>query len=216
MKDLTVEQLKIPPGKQIKHSHATDWICPTPLCIAPCKEDNWPNMLIITIACLFFIETLAERKQDTPQCESVLFHPVLKAYPTHHSWIITAHISLGDLNRQLCMFNHQKTLAYQLLVKLQDQPLASQLVINALLDKFSNIVNIYESYKPTIRSAVQLLKTDSENVSLPENLRSKRSLLPLLGDSLNGLQAWPSQEIHGKSNSVWTNWYRHWTANRRL
>ena len=41
---------------------------------------------------LLFIGTLAEKKQDTPHHESVLFHPVLKAYPTEHSWIITAHI----------------------------------------------------------------------------------------------------------------------------
>ena len=52
------------------------------------------------------------------------------------------------------MFNHQKTLSYQLLVKLQDQALASQLVLNALLDEFSNIENMYESYMPTIQSAV--------------------------------------------------------------
>ena len=45
--------------------------------------------------------------------------PVLKAYPTQHSWIITAHISLDDLKRQLCMCNHQLTLVHQLLVKLQ-------------------------------------------------------------------------------------------------
>ena len=48
------------------------------------------------------------------------------------------------------MFNCQKILAHQLLVKLQDQPLASQLVLNALLDEFSNIDNIYESYKPPL------------------------------------------------------------------
>ena len=48
------------------------------------------------------------------------------------------------------MFNQQKTLAHQLLVKLQDQPLASQLVVNALLDEFANIDNIYESCKPTV------------------------------------------------------------------
>ena len=58
---------------------------------------------------LIFIGTLAERKQDTLHHEPVLFHSVLKAYPTCQSWIITAHISLGHLNRQLCMFNHQKT-----------------------------------------------------------------------------------------------------------
>ena len=34
---------------------------------------------------------------------------------------------------------------------------------NVLLDEFANIDNIYESYKPTIKSAVQLLKTDLEN-----------------------------------------------------
>ena len=73
------------------------------------------------------------------------------------------------------MFNRQKTLAHQLLVKLQDQLLASQLVVNTLLDEFSNIDNIYESYKPTIPSAVQLLKTNSE------------SLLPFLGDALKWL-----------------------------
>ena len=81
------------------------------------------------------------------------------------------------------MFNPQKTLAHQLLVKLQDQLLPSHLKLNALLDEFSSIDNIYESYKPTIRLAVQLLTTDSESMSLPENLQSKRSLLPFLGDS---------------------------------
>ena len=67
------------------------------------------------------------------------------------------------------MFNCQKTLAHQLLVKLQDQLLASQLVLNALLDEFSNVDNIYEPYKPTMRSTVQLLKTDSESMSPLEN-----------------------------------------------
>ena len=66
------------------------------------------------------------------------------------------------------MFNHRKTLAHQLLVKLQDQLLASQLVLNALLDEFSNIDNIYESYKPTMKLVLQLLKTDSENPHLEE------------------------------------------------
>ena len=112
---------------------------------------------------------LSRKKQDAPHHESVLFHPVLKDYPTHNSWIITTQISLGNLNRQLNMFNPRKTLAHQLLMKLQDQLLASQLVLNTLLDGFSNRDNIYESYKYTIRSAVQLLKTDSENILPPEN-----------------------------------------------
>ena len=68
------------------------------------------------------------------------------------------------------MFTWQKTLAHQLLVKLQDQLLASQLVVNALLDEFVNIDNIYESYKPTIKSALWLLKTDTENPELKSTL----------------------------------------------
>ena len=79
------------------------------------------------------------------------------------------------------MFNQQKTSAHQLLVKLQDQLLASQLVVNALLDEFANMDSIYESYKPIMKSAVQLLKTDSENQG------TKRSLLPFLGDALKWL-----------------------------
>ena len=66
------------------------------------------------------------------------------------------------------MINSQKTLAHQLLAKLQDQPLASQLILNALLHEFSNIDSSYETYKPVIRSTVQLLKTESENMSPPE------------------------------------------------
>ena len=79
------------------------------------------------------------------------------------------------------MFNRQKTLAHQLLVKLQDQPLASQLVVNAFLVEFANIDNTSESYKPIIKSAVQLLETNSENT------RSKRHQLPFQGDALKWL-----------------------------
>lgn len=69
------------------------------------------------------------------------------------------------------MLNHQKTLAHQLLVKLQGQLLASHFVLNALLGEFINIDNIYKSYKSTIQSAVQLLKTESEfeNLAPPQN-----------------------------------------------
>ena len=122
---------------------------------------------------LLCIRTLVDK--DTPCHESVLSHPVLKAYPTHHSWIITAHISVENLDWQLCMFSLQKSLAHQLLVKLWDQPLASKLVVNVLMDKSANIDNIYKSYRPTIKAAVWLLKADLEN------MWSKRSLLPFLG-----------------------------------
>ena len=82
-----------------------------------------------------------------------------------------AKISQGELNRQLCMFNHQKTSAHQLLVKLLHWPLASHFVLSALLGEFFNIDNIYKPYQPAIQSAVQLLKTESEFKywSQPEN-----------------------------------------------
>ena len=76
------------------------------------------------------------------------------------------------------MFDWQKTLAQQLLEELQDQALAYQFVVNALLDEFANIDNIHESYKPAIRLAVWLLKINSENPW------SKRSILPFLDDTL--------------------------------
>ena len=49
------------------------------------------------------------------------------------------------------------------------------------MDEFANIDNIYESYRPTIKSVVWLLKADSENQ------QSKRSLLPFLGEMLKWL-----------------------------
>ena len=36
--------------------------------------------------------------------ESVIFQPVLQAYPTRHSWIITVHVSLENLECHLKLF----------------------------------------------------------------------------------------------------------------
>ena len=56
--------------------------------------------------------------------ESVLFQLVLKAYPTCHSWIITAHVSLGHLKRYWKAFNRQLIRTHQLLQFLSHQPSA--------------------------------------------------------------------------------------------
>ena len=53
--------------------------------------------------------------------------------------------------------------------EIQCQLLDSHFVLKALLDEFSNIDSIYESYMPTIQSAVRLLKTESKKLSPPEN-----------------------------------------------
>ena len=45
--------------------------------------------------------TLINTSSTRENGESVLFQPVLKAYPTHHSWLITAHILLENLQMAL-------------------------------------------------------------------------------------------------------------------
>ena len=47
--------------------------------------------------------------------ESVIFQPVLQAYPTQHSWIITAHVLLGNLECQWRTFHRQFDRTQQLL-----------------------------------------------------------------------------------------------------
>ena len=47
--------------------------------------------------------------------ESVIFQLVLQAYPTRHSWIITAHILLGNLEHHWKLFNRQLTKTQQFL-----------------------------------------------------------------------------------------------------
>ena len=46
--------------------------------------------------------------------ELVIFQPVLQAYPTRHSWIITAHLWLGNLECHWKLFNRQLTRTQQL------------------------------------------------------------------------------------------------------
>ena len=62
------------------------------LYIAHCKElsTHLTSSILYMIA---LINTSSPREHG----ESVLFQPVLHAYLTHHSWLITAHISLGHL-----------------------------------------------------------------------------------------------------------------------
>ena len=43
--------------------------------------------------------------------ESFIFQPVLQAYPTQHSWIITAHVLLGNLECHWRTFN--RTIQHQ-------------------------------------------------------------------------------------------------------
>ena len=120
--------------------------------------------------------------------ESVLFQPVLKAYPTHHSWIIAAHVSLGNLEKQWKMFVQQMGRTQQLLNSLQQKPLAPTYSLSALQAELTNLDSIYTSYKPLILTATQLLRREPtfDSVS-PFNRHTKKSLLLFLGDALSWL-----------------------------
>ena len=120
--------------------------------------------------------------------ESVIFQPVLQAYPTHHSWIITAHVSLGHQEHHWKAFNRQLTRTQQLLCFLDQQPSALIQLLPTLQVELTNIEDIYNSCKTTIKSAIDLLHTNpSFDGQSQLHIHHKRSLLPFLGDALSWL-----------------------------
>ena len=115
--------------------------------------------------------------------ESVIFQPVLQAYPTRHSWIITAHISLGNLECHWKLFNRQLTRTHQFLRSLDQHPPAPTQLLSTLQLELSNIQDIYNSGESTITSAIQLLQYNQPQT----HIHHRRSLLPFLGDALSWL-----------------------------
>ena len=120
---------------------------------------------------------------QTEPRELVIFQPVLQAYPTRHSWIITVHISLGNLECHWKLFNRQLTRTQQFLRSLDQHPSAPTQLLTTLQLELSNIQDIYKSSKTTITSAINLLNSNQ----LQTNTRCKRSLLPFLGTALSWL-----------------------------
>ena len=115
--------------------------------------------------------------------ESVIFQPVLQAYPTRHSWIITAHVSLGNLDRHRKLFPRQLTRTQQFLRSLDQHPSAPAQLLATLQLELSNIQDIYKSSETAIASAIQLLNSNQ----LQTHAQCRRSLLPFLGDALSWL-----------------------------
>ena len=115
--------------------------------------------------------------------ESVIFQPVLQAYPTRHSWIITVHVSLGNLECHWKIFNRQLTRTQQFLRSLDQHPSAPTQLLTTLQLELSNIQDIYKSSKTTITSAINLLNSNQ----LQTSTQCKRSLLPFLGTALSWL-----------------------------
>ena len=89
------------------------------------------------------------------------FQPVLKAYLTCHSWIITAHLSLGHLESHLKYFNRQVDKTHQLLLFLSHCPVVPTHLIYPLQVELDTINDMYDSCRPTIISAINLLNTDT-------------------------------------------------------
>ena len=120
--------------------------------------------------------------------ESVLFQLVLKAYPTFHSWIIAAHVSLGNQEKQWRMFIRQMERTQHLLNSIQQKPLAPTHLISTLQTELTSLDSVYTLYSPFILAATQLLKKEpSFNGVSASNRCMRRSLLPFLGDVLSWL-----------------------------
>ena len=120
--------------------------------------------------------------------ELVLFQPVLKAYPTFHWWLITAHIPVGHLECHWKSFNRQMDKTHQVLQFLSQWPSAPTQLQATLQVELTYINDIYTAYKPTIIPAINLLSTDpSFDGHFSYNNHLQRSLLPFLGDALSWL-----------------------------
>ena len=120
--------------------------------------------------------------------ELVLFQLVLKAYPTCHSWLITAHISLGHLECHWKSFNRQMDKTHHLLQFLSQQPSTLTQLLVTLQVELTNINDIYTSYKPIIIPAIHLFDMDpSFDGHYNHNNHLRRSLLPFLGNALSWL-----------------------------
>ena len=113
----------------------------------------------------------------------MIFQPVLQAYPTRHSWIITAHLSLGNLECHWKLFKRQTIRTHQFLRSLEQYPSASMQLLTTLQLELTNIQDIYKSNEATIVSAVSLLNSNQ----LQPITRCKRSLLPFIGTALSWL-----------------------------
>ena len=115
--------------------------------------------------------------------ELVIVQPVLQVYPTRHSWIITAHILLGNLECHWKLFNRQLARTQQLLRSSDQHPSAPTQLLSTLQLELSNIKDIYNSGETTIPSVIKLLQSNQPQT----HIHRRQSLLPFLGDVLSWL-----------------------------
>ena len=101
------------------------------------------------------LHTLAQGKR----IGSVPFQPILAAYPTRHSWIISAHINLGSLHKPMHMFNRQKNIVHEMISKLRNHPDDEIEPLQPLQVELDNLHNLFMACKPVFSSARSILQT---------------------------------------------------------
>ena len=88
---------------------------------------QYHQLIIIYITAYTLTPTMNSSQMELG--ELVIFQPVLQAYPTRHSWIITTHVSLGKFECHWKLFTRHLTRAQQFLRSLdQHQSAPTQLL----------------------------------------------------------------------------------------
>ena len=102
--------------------------------------------------------------------------------------MITAHVSLGNIEKQWKLLTRQMIRTHQLLTSLLWKPSAPTQLLSALEAELSNLNNIHISYQPLIQAATKLLKKEPsfDRIPVPSKCM-RRSLLSFLGDALSWL-----------------------------
>ena len=73
---------------------------------------------------------------------------------------LTAHVSLGNMEKQWKLFTKQMVRTHQLLSSLIQNPAAPTQLLSGLDEEFSKLNSIYTSYQPLIQAATQLLQRE--------------------------------------------------------
>ena len=102
--------------------------------------------------------------------------------------MITALVSLGNMENQWKFFTRQMIRTHQLLTSLLQKLSAPPQLLSALEAELSNLNSVHTSYQPLIQAATQLLKKEPSFDGIPVTSKCmRRSLLPFLGDALSCL-----------------------------
>ena len=131
------------------------------------------------------LHTLAQGRK----IELVLFQPILVVYPTRHSWIISAHINLGTLNKPVHMLNRQKNIVCEMISKLRNHPDDAIEPLQPLQIELDNLHSLFMAYKPVFPSTRSILQMQPsfDGKPIPPSGRKKWSLLPFLVSALKWL-----------------------------